>query len=71
MGKGKRLGRALSVEYISTVAAVMLSVCKTKSGPAAHAYVGIDPFRGLANYQLRMKGRASAGTHRVAIEHAT
>lgn len=45
--QGQRLARALLVEAVSAVAAVVLSVGEGECGPAAHADVGIDPFRRL------------------------
>ncbi len=46
-----RFGRALGVENIPAIPAVVFPVRKTKCGPAAHTHVGIDPFWGLACHQ--------------------
>ena len=69
MGERNGFGRALGVENISTVPAVVFSVCKTESGSAAHTHVGINPFWGLGGGQ-RLSGCAQRRkTHGTAIKH--
>ncbi len=43
MGQGKRLRRALLVEAVSAVAAMVFAVRKSKGSAAAHTHFGIDP----------------------------
>lgn len=64
-------GRALSVEDIPTISAVVFPVCKTECGPAAHTHVGIDPFWGLAGGQRLSGPQHSRKTYGAAVEHTT
>lgn len=64
-------GRALSVENIATIPAVVFPIRKTECGPAAHTYVGVDPLWGLASGQRLSRCDAGHKTYSAAVEHTT
>lgn len=72
MRQGYRLGRALLVEHISTVAAVMFAIRESEGSTASHADVGVDPFRGLCDKSVRTLDTktVSRHTYRTAVDHA-
>lgn len=43
VGEGYGLGRALLIEAVTAVAAVVFAVREGKGGTASHAYIRIDP----------------------------
>lgn len=47
MRQRQRLGRALLIEAVSAVATMVLPVSESERGSAAHADIGVGPFRGL------------------------
>ena len=52
VGKRQGLGRALLIEAISAVPAVMLSVGEGECGSASHTDFGVDPFRRLGSVSV-------------------
>jgi hypothetical protein len=52
MTEGKRFSRALLVETVATVAAVVLSIGECEGGSTPHTDVGVDPFRGLGGISI-------------------
>lgn len=71
MGEGQRLGGALLVKAVTTIATVVLSVCEGEGSPAPHANVGIDPFGWLTSpTSATFPQDDRGGTYSTAVNHA-
>lgn len=52
MRKGKGFGRALLVETVATVTAVVLPVGECEGGSTPHTNIGVNPFGGLSSVSI-------------------
>jgi hypothetical protein len=69
--KGEGFGRALLVETVATVTAVVLPVGECEGGPTPHTNIGVDPFRGLSGVSISTDlTRGIRETYRVTVDHA-
>lgn len=74
MRQRQRLAGALLVKAVTTVSAVVLSICEREGGPASHAHIRVNPLGGLQG-DIPLAGRLQYGaqdgsTHRTAVNHA-